>query len=252
MGVAQSKNLMHELKLGGMLESYDSLLSTATKDGVGHGEFFDQLLQHEYDYREKRKVENRIRFSQLPRKACFEDFDSTANRSITKLQVKDLQSLKWLDQGRPIILIGQTGVGKTFIAEAIGMQACRHRKYVLFMDMSTLLETLALSRSQNTYLKTRSKIAKPDVLIIDDLGMRKLSATEAQDLCEILEARAYGKSTVITTQLPIDHWIEVIGDPVITDAIRDRLEHAAISITITGESYRKIKAKKLDGADQRK
>ena len=120
------------------------------------------------------------------------------------------------------------------------------------MDMSTLLETLALSRGQNTYLKTRNKIAKPDVLIIDDLGMRKLSATEAQDLCEILEARAYGKSTVITTQLPIDHWIEVIGDPVITDAIRDRLEHAAISITITGESYRKIKAKKLDGSDQRK
>jgi DNA replication protein DnaC len=102
-----------------------------------------------------------------------------------------------------------------------------------------------LPRSSGTYLRYRDKLAKPDVVIIDDFGMRKLSSIEAQDLCEMLEARSIEKSTVFTTQLPLDHWAEVIADPVIADAIRDRLEHAALTIHITGESYRGVKARKL-------
>ena len=94
-------------------------------------------------------------------------------------------------------------------------------------------------------MRYRDKIAKPDVLILDEMGMRKLSSTEAQDLCEVLEERSIGKSTVFTTQLPLDHWPEDIADPVIADAIRDRLEHAALLIQITGESYRGVKARKL-------
>jgi DNA replication protein DnaC len=113
------------------------------------------------------------------------------------------------------------------------------------MTLTTWLENIALARSSGTYLRYRDKLAKPDVLIIDDFGMRKLSSTEAQDLCEMLEARSIDKSTVFTTQLPLDHWAEVIADPVIADAIRDRLEHAALIINITGESYRAVKAKKL-------
>jgi DNA replication protein DnaC len=116
---------------------------------------------------------------------------------------------------------------------------------VLYMTVTTWLENIALARSSGTYLRYRDKIAKPDVLILDDMGMRKLSSTEAQDLCEILEERSIGKSTVFTTQLPLSHWSEVIGDPVIADAIRDRLEHAALVIQITGESYRGVKARKL-------
>lgn len=103
-----------------------------------------------------------------------------------------------------------------------------------------------MARSSGTYLR-REKLARPDVLVLDDVGMRKLTATEAQDLCEILEERSIGKSTVFTTQLPLDHWSEVIADPVIADAIRDRLQHAALIITITGESYRGVKARKLAG-----
>ena len=144
-----------------------------------------------------------------------------------------------------VLLIGQTGVGKTFIAQALGQQACASGKSVLYMTFTTWLENLALARSSGTYLKFRDKTAKPDVVILDDFGMRKLTATEAQDLCELLEERSIDKSTVFTTQLPIDHWVEVIGDPVIADAVRDRLEHAALTINITGESYRGVKARKL-------
>ena len=113
------------------------------------------------------------------------------------------------------------------------------------MTVTTWLENVALARSSGTYLRYRDKISKPDLLILDDMGMRKLSSTEAQDLCEILEERSHGKSTVFTTQLPLEHWSEVIPDPVIADAIRDRLQHAALKIEITGESYRGVKARKL-------
>jgi hypothetical protein len=104
---------------------------------------------------------------------------------------------------------------------------------------------LALARSSGTYLRYRDKLARPDVVIIDDFGMRKLSATEAQDPCELLEERSINKSTIFTTQLPLDHWNEVIADSVIADAIRDRLEHSALTLHITGESYRGVKARKL-------
>jgi len=252
MGTVQSKNLMQELKFTGMLEHFESALSSATAQGFGHAEFLDILLQSEYDFRKKKKIETRINLSKIPHKNVFEDFDYTANRSITKSQIKDLISLRWLEQGRPILLIGQTGVGKSFIAEASAMQACRHGKASLWMDISALLETLTLSRTSGTYIKLREKLTRPDILIIDDFGMRKLNSTEAQDLCEILEARSVGKSTIITTQLPLDHWTEVIEDTVIADAVVDRLQHSAIKINLVGETYRKIKAKKLDEVDSQK
>jgi len=172
-------------------------------------------------------------------------FFSSLISSISKTQIKDLYSLHWLADARPVLLIGQTGVGKTFLAQALGLHACSSGKAVLYMTFTTWLENLALARSAGTYLKFRDKCAKPDAIILDDFGMRKLTATEAQDLCELLEERSIDKSTVFTTQLPLDHWGEVIGDPVIADAIRDRLEHAALRITITGESYRGVKARKL-------
>jgi DNA replication protein DnaC len=191
------------------------------------------------------QTKRRIKAAKFALRPSFEDFDFTANRSITKAQIKDLYSLHWLAESRPVLLIGQTGVGKTFIAQALGLHACASGKSVLYMTFTTWLENLALARSAGTYLKFRDKCSKPDAVILDDFGMRKLTANEAQDLCELLEERSIDKSTVFTTQLPLAHWSEVVGDPVISDAIRDRLEHAALTVTITGESYRGVKARKL-------
>jgi len=114
------------------------------------------------------------------------------------------------------------------------------------MSISTWLESVSQARATGNYIRFRDKVSKPDVLILDDFGMRKFSDIEAQDLCEILEERSTGKSTIVTTQLPLDHWQEVLPDPVITDAILDRLKHVALQFKITGESYRGMKAKKLD------
>lgn len=245
MSITISRTLMTELKLLGMSQAFDQAVIDATAQQWSCTEFFDVLLQAESDARGRRKIESLIDTSRLPRKAAFEDFDYTAKRSITKAQVKDLHSLQWLRQGRPLLLVGQTGVGKTFLAQAAGLQACFNGYSTLFLTITEWLERLALARSSGAYLKLRDKLARPAVLIIDNFGMRKLTAVEAQDLCEILEERSGQKSIVFTTQLPIKHWAEVIADPVIADAIRDRLEHAALTINITGESYRGVKARQL-------
>lgn len=245
MSTAVARNLMAEMKLIGMLEAFDRLVTEATREQWSCTDFLDAMLQAESDFRTERKTKRRIKAAKFALRPSFEDFDFTANRSITKAQIKDLYSLHWLAESRPVLLIGQTGVGKTFIAQALGLHACASGKSVLYMTFTTWLENLALARSAGTYLKFRDKCSKPDAVILDDFGMRKLTATEAQDLCELLEERSIDKSTVFTTQLPLAHWSEVVGDPVISDAIRDRLEHAALTVTITGESYRGVKARKL-------
>lgn len=245
MSTAIAKNLMAEMKLLGMMDSFDQALHAATRDQASHSEFLDALLQAEADYRRERKTSRRIQAARFTLRPSFEDFDFTAQRSISKAQIKEIYALNWLKEGRPLLLIGQTGVGKTFIAQAAGLHACASGHAVMYMSITTWLENLALARSSGTYLKYRDKLAKPDLIIFDDFGMRKLSSTEAQDLCEILEERSLGKSAIFTTQLPLSHWSEVIADPVIADAIRDRLEHAALTLNITGESYRSVKARKL-------
>ena len=245
MSTAISRNLMAEMKLLGMLNAFDKTVTDATREQVSYTEFLDSLLQAEADFRGERAAQRRLKAAKLPIRVSLDDFDYTAHRSITKTQVRELQSLGWLKEGRPLVIIGQTGVGKSFIAQAIALQVCQHGRSALYMNVTTWLENLALARSSGTYLRYRDKLAKPDVLVLDDVGMRKLTATEAQDLCEILEERSLGKSIVFTTQLPLDHWAEVIADPVIADAIRDRLQHTALTITITGTSYRGVKAKKL-------
>jgi DNA replication protein DnaC len=247
MSTVQVKNLLSSLKLIGMSGQLEKTVADATQDSWSYLEFLDVMLQAETDYRDERKFKNRIRAAKLRTQAAsFEDFDFTANRSITKIQVKEIHSLKWVEQGRALLLIGQTGVGKTYIAQATGLHACQSKKTVLFSTISTWLENVALARSTGNYLKFRDKMIKPDLLILDDFGLRKFSSLEAQDLCELLEERSMGKSIIITTQLPLKHWQEVLPDPVIADAILDRLVHSAIQLEITGESYRKVQAKKLE------
>jgi DNA replication protein DnaC len=184
----------------------------------------DALLQAEAEFRDRRKVENRIRASRVKRQASFEDYDFTHKRSLTKAQIKEIYSLKWLHDGRPLVLVGPTGVGKSFLAQATGLHACASGKSALFLSTSHFLEQLAASRTTGTFLKFRSMMIKPDLLVLDDFGMRKFTAMEAEDLREICEERSYVKSTLITTQLPPSHWPEVLPDPVLAEAIIDRFE----------------------------
>ena len=250
MSAAIARNLMAEMKLFGMIDAFERAVKAATADNQSYSEFLDTLLQAEADYRNERKIGQRIKAARFALKPAFEDIDFTVQRSLSKAQIKELYSLNWLTQGRPVLLIGPTGVGKTFLAQAIGLHACASGKSVLYLTLTTWLENLTLARSSGSYLKYRDKLAKPDLVILDDFGLRKLTAVEAQDLCEMLEQRSINKATLFTTQLPLDHWMEVIPDPVIADAIRDRLEHAALTLDIKGPSYRGVLARKLAASKQ--
>jgi DNA replication protein DnaC len=246
MSTIINKNQLQELKLYGILGNLDTILTQATKEKWGYSEMLGKLIQAEYDYQDRASTERRIKSAHFPKGASLEDFDFTAKRSITKTQVQELANLKWVEMSRPLLLIGQTGVGKSFVAEALGRHACRNKKNVLFKDFTALTEMMNQAHALGTYLRMREKLSRPDILIIDDFGMRKVTSTEAQDLKEILEIRSLGKTTIITTQLPLNHWNEVIADEVILDAILDLVEHSSIKIDFKGESYRKVKAKKLD------
>lgn len=246
MGYAQVTNLMAEMKLDGMLGTIKETLSLAAQNQWSHTDLIDALIQAEYDFREKRRTTRLLKNSKLKKRPALEDVDLTAKRDITKTQIKELYTLNWLDQNRPLLIIGPTGVGKTFLAQALGHHACRRKYSTLFMTIANLLEHQALARTAGTYIKFRDRLLRPQLLILDDFGLRKLNSTQAHDLCEILEERTEDKSTIITTQLTLNHWTEVIEDPVIADAIIDRLIHSSMKIIMKGESYRKIKAKKLD------
>lgn len=246
MGHVQIKNLMAEMKLNGMLGSLEKTLDDAKTQSWSYTELLDSLIQAEYDFKEQRKIENLLKASKLPEKPVFEDFDFTTKRTLTKTQVKELYQLTWLSQHRPVLLIGPTGIGKSFIAKALAHHACHHKYSVLYMTDTIFIELLTQARAINGYLKFKDKLVRPDILIIDNFGSRKLHSQEAQDLCDILEDRLRNKSTIFTTQLPVDNWNEVITDPVIADSIIDRLTHSALKIKIEGDTYRKRVGEKFD------
>lgn len=238
---------MQELNLMGMFNTLETDLTIATKQEWSHQELLSRLLQAEKVYRDEKFIEKKVKNAQFKKNAFLESFDLTVKRGVTKSLLQELMSLSWLETARPLVFIGQTGMGKSYLAEAIGRYACSKKKTVYYKEATEFFLMITEGRRMNRYLTTRKRLASFDVLIIDDFGMRKLSSTEAQDLKELLELRSIGKSTFFTTQLPINHWSEVIEDVVILDAIVDLIQHSAIKIEMKGEkSYREIKAKRLD------
>ena len=246
MSLEQIKSKCSEMKLKGILSMLELTLEQATSHEWSYTDLLNRLLQVEKDDREQRKVQSRIKSAKLRKTSRFEQIDLQANRSITKAQVKELYELNWIKQSRPMVLIGPTGIGKTYLVEAIGLHACENGYTTLFKSMSELFENIMMARTSGNYLRMRDRMVKPDLLILDDFGLRKINTSEAHDLCEILEMRSINKSTIITTQLPFEHWKEVIEDEVIADAIIDRMLHTSYKLTITGQSYRAKKGESLD------
>lgn len=238
MSLAQVKNRLLELNFQGMLELLEVTIDKTQKGELHITEALDQLLQNEWQHRRAKATATRKIRSKIRKGACLEDFDFSLQRGLTKADLRNLAKLEWCHEGRPVIFIGPTGIGKSYLARALGLLACEHGKTSFFITVTDFLENLSIARVSNTYLKYREKLVRPDVLILDDLGMRKFTSQEAEDLRDIIEHRSYGKSTVVTTQLPINHWSEVIGDEIIRYALVDRLEPPGVILKMEGPSYR--------------
>lgn len=242
----QTKNQMSEMKMYGMLKSIDLRLEESISQGWGASDFLSALMSDEKSYREANKVTKRLRAANFRTQATFEAMDYTVKRSITKAMVKDLMQMNYVKASpRNVLLIGPTGVGKTFLATALGNHACRHGYSTLFMGITVFVEKLLMARSDGTYLKLRDRLIKTDLLLLDDIGLRKLPGQIVQDLHDLLEERQ-DKCTFITSQLPLKNWKEIIPDELSLDTIIDKLQHGSLHLEITGDTYRKKKGQKAN------
>lgn len=235
----QSHELAKQLKLFGMMETLDLRAAEATQNGWGYREFLGALLSDEKQDRDNRATQRRLKQARFRVNACEEKIDTTSKRNLTRTQVRELMQLEFLKNSRNVLLSGPTGVGKTYLASAIGNQACRQGYTCIFVGVNELTDRIEISRAEGTWLRYRDKLVKTDCLILDDLGIRALPQSMIQDLYDILEERYQDKCTIITTQLPMENWNEVIPDDVAREAIIDRLIHGAYKIDLKGESMRK-------------
>lgn len=230
--------LSMELKLHGIRECLARRLKEAHDGGLGFEEFLSLLLQDELDHRRNARIKRLLRTAAFRLPASLESLDLQIPRGLDKKQIADLGGGRFIRDGLNILVLGPTGVGKTFLASAIGNAACRSGYSTLFFRMNTLIEQTTLARAKGTYLHLLRRLAAADLLVLDDFGIKPLQPQQYQDLYDILDERSEGKSTIITSQLPVTNWNEVIGDPVSCEAITDRLASRAIKLEMKGPSQR--------------
>lgn len=233
-----TNNQLHQLRLTGILKTLPMRLQEGQQERWSYTEFLTGLLTDEIRHRDQKSSEGRLRRAKFRTQADFDHFDFTLKRSLNKTQIKELRELTFLKSKQNLLLLGPTGVGKTFVATAIGHQACNEGYNVLFEGMNHLIEQIKLARVGGTFLRLRKKLIEADLLVIDDLGIKPLEGEIVQDIYDLLEERYLKRSTIITSQLSVTNWKEVITDPVVFEAIVDRIAHG-YKIEITGESYRK-------------
>lgn len=201
------------------------------------------LLDREIVVRKNRKMKTQLHKARLRQDSCLEDIDFRHPRGLDKSLVVRLADCQWLKEHHNLIITGPTGVGKTYLACAFAHKACREGFSTLYLRLTKLFEDLSLAKGDGRYLKLLKSFAKTDLLVLDDYGLFPLNQEQRHDLLEILEDRHHIRSTLVTSQLPLEHWHEQIGDPTLADAILDRLVHNAHKLHLKGESMRKTKAR---------
>ena len=233
---------LHELRFTGMAKALTEQMALPDIDELSFEERLGLLVDREVTEREDRRLTTRLRQAKLKQNACIEDIDFKQPRGLDKSLILDLAQCQWIKKHLNLLITGPTGVGKTWVACALAQKACRERLTSLYLRLPRLLQELPIAKGDGTYTRLMNRLAKVDVLILDDWGLSKLIAEQRRDLLEILEDRHDTRSTIVTSQLPLDQWHHIIGDPTLADAILDRLVHNAYKINLKGESMRKNKS----------
>lgn len=230
---------LRALGLEGMLAACIELQASNQVSDLSHLEWLGLLLDREISHRRDRRLAIRLRYAKLRYQACIEDVDYRAPRGLDRALLLKLVQSAWIDAHDNLIVVGPAGVGKSWISCAMGHQACRDNYSVLYQRVPKLFTELALARGDGRYARILRTLGSVQLLIIDDFGLAPVDADARHDLLEILEQRYGRRSTIITSQFPVDKWHALIGDPTYADAILDRIVHNAHRILLTGESLRK-------------
>jgi DNA replication protein DnaC len=232
-------DMLCQLGLNGMAKGLQELDAQPEARALEHGEWLALLLEREVTLRRQKRFEARARAARLRHDAQVEDTDFRAVRGLDRGLFLKLAGCDWIRQRHGLLLTGPAGVGKSWLACALGHKACREDFSVAYHRAPRLFAALALARGDGRYARLLKALARTDLLILDDWGPEKLSDDQRRDLLEIVEDRYERRSTIVTSQIPVDRWYEIIGNPTIADAILDRLVHNAYRIELTGESLRK-------------
>ena len=227
------------LKLSGMQEGLREQMENPQYKKLSFEERFGLLLDREWDLRQTRKLQRRRRMARFREQAVMEDLDISAKRGLERKQVLYLAEGKWIHERLNTIITGPTGAGKTYLSCALGNAACRNGYSVRYFPLSRLLERLKLARADGSYPKALDKIAKCQLLILDDWLRNRLTETQTNDILEIVEDRDNRSSTMVVTQIPVAEWHEQFANPTLADAIMDRIVHNAYRLELKGESMRK-------------
>ncbi len=234
-----TREKLQALRLSGMLKALEEQQRIPDISDLGFEERLGLLIDRELTERENRRLGTRLKKAKLRHTCCVEDINFKASRGLDKTLILNLAACTWVARGLNLLLCGPTGIGKSYLACALGHKACLEGYSVLYLRLPRLFEDLRLAKADGRYGKLMLSYAKTDLLILDDWGLTPMTDPQRRDLLEILEDRYGKRSTIVTSQLPVPAWHEAIGDPTLADAILDRLVHNAHKIELKGDSLRK-------------
>jgi len=246
----QTRQHLRTLRLGGMLRALDEQLAHPAVQELGFEQRLGMLVEREIIERDNRRLDRLLRAAKLRLPACIEDIDYHHARGVDKSRMSSLATLDWVAQGLNLCITGPTGCGKTWLACAIGNQACRRGLTVRYYRLARLLESLRVAQGDGSYARLMKQLLRNDLLILDDWGIQSIGPAQRNDLMEVIEDRHGRRSTLITSQLPIEHWHDYIGEATIADAILDRLLHGAHRLALHGESMRRTSPPPLTDRDR--
>jgi DNA replication protein DnaC len=239
------------MRLRGMADAFREQQQEPDVQRLSFEERLGLLIDRQWNWRENRALDRRLRNARLQGTACVEDIDFRTPRGLDRQLVRSLiAESAWVREHQNVFLIGPTGIGKTWIARALGHKACRDGYTALFLKAAELFRELAMARADGSHGKLLYRLGRVDVLIVDDWAMAPLADMERRDFLEICDERYQARSTMLTSQLPIAAWHAQIGDPTVADSILDRLVHNAHRLELNGESMRKKRKGKTAGEAQ--